>query len=101
MIQKISESTGAKVGFGVFVAALVGIAGYAIFASTSSGGGGYGKQVSVKDAGVSAQKAIDALKTNPHIPDQVKQQEIAHLQAQVDAANGKSAPVAKPPTTGG
>lgn len=101
MIQRISESTGGKVGLGVVVLAALGVAAYAIFASSNISGGGYGKQVSVQDAAVTAQKAIDALKTNTKIPEQVKQQEIAHLQAQVDAASGRTAPAAKPPNQGG
>jgi len=101
MIQKFGESTGGKVGIGVVVLAAVGIAVYAISASFSASGGGYGKQVSVQEAAVSAQKAIDAIKANTHIPEQAKQQQIAHLQAQVDAANGHSAPAAKPPASGG
>jgi hypothetical protein len=101
MIQKISESTGGKVGIGVVALAAVGIAVYAIFASSSGSGSGYGKQVSAKEAAVSAQKAIDALKANTHIPEQAKQQQIAHLQAEVDAANGHEVPAAKPPSPGG
>ena len=101
MIQKIGESTGGKVVLGVVVIAAVGIAGYAIFASTKSSAGGYGEQVSAKAAAASAQKAIEALKANTKIPEQAKQQQIAHLQAQVDAANGHTAPAAKPPPSGG
>ena len=101
MIQRISETTGGKVGIGVVVLAAIGIAVYAITASSGASGGGYGKQVSVQEAAVTAQKAIDVIKANTHIPEQAKQQEIAHLQAQVDAANGHTAPAAKPPTPGG
>ncbi len=101
MIQKISESTGGKAALGVVVLAAVGIAAYVIFASSNASGGGYGKQVSVQQAAASAQKAIDALKSNTKIPEQAKQQQIAHLQAEVDAANGHSATPAKPPAPGG
>lgn len=101
MIQKISELTGGKAALGVVVLAAVGIAAYVIFASSNASGGGYGKQVSVQQAAASAQKAIDALKSNTKIPEQAKQQQIAHLQAEVDAANGHSATPAKPPAPGG
>jgi|GEM_PF-6723711 len=101
MMQKISESPAGKAGLVVVVLAAIGIAVYAFISSSNVAGGGYGKQVSAKDAAVKAQQAIDALRVNDKLPPQVKQQEIAHLQAQVDAGNGHPAAAAKPPTPGG
>jgi hypothetical protein len=84
----------------IVVVAVAAIGGAAYEATTSPAfkNNDYGKQVSPSQVTSGAQKAIEALKTNTTIPESVRKQEIEHLQAEIDSANGKVVPTSGPPT---
>jgi hypothetical protein len=90
LINKLNESTAGKVGAVVVVFVIVGGVGFKILTSAECGiaNNGYGPQVSPQAMAQNAQKEITQLKANTSMPDSVKKAQIAHLQGELDQAQG-------------